>query len=93
MPVHTFTIMRPYIGALCLRAEKLAGPGDGTPAGNLGKGEKRTLELEEKTSTAELVRLWGVLNAYRAVTGFVGAAVGVWAALEHANFSPSTLPT
>ncbi|KAB2569532.1 putative peptidase s9 s15 protein [Lasiodiplodia theobromae] len=83
LPVHTFTIMRPYIGALCLRAEKLAGPGHGTNAERLGKDEPATLRTEEKYSTDELVRLWGVHNAYRTVTGFVGAALGLWAALEH----------
>ncbi|GME56142.1 putative peptidase s9 s15 protein [Neofusicoccum parvum] len=85
LPVHTFTIMRPYIGALCLRAEKLAGPGEGTPAEALGKGEPHTLRLEQKTSTEDLVRLWGLHNVYRSVTGFVGAALGLWAALEHAR--------
>ncbi|KAK7703349.1 hypothetical protein SLS57_010998 [Botryosphaeria dothidea] len=85
LPVHTFILMRPYIGALCLRAEKLAGPGHGTRAESLGKDDPATLRTEEEFSTPELVRLWGVHNAYRTVTGFVGAAVGLWAALTHAR--------
>ncbi|KAH7032196.1 hypothetical protein B0J12DRAFT_309093 [Macrophomina phaseolina] len=85
LPVHTFTLMRPYLGALCLRAEKLAGPGEGAVAERLGKDEPATVATEAKYSTAELVRLFGLHNAYRSVTAFVGAAVGLWAALAHAR--------
>ncbi|KKY13075.1 putative peptidase s9 s15 [Diplodia seriata] len=84
VPVHTFTIMRPVIGALCLRAEKLAGPVSTKPT-NLGKDEPASLRIEATHSTRELVRLWGLHNAYRTVTGFVGAALGLWAALGHSQ--------
>jgi hypothetical protein len=81
---YTLTIQRALNAALNLRAEKLVGPGTGTPAEMLGKGEEKTLRMEEGRSTEELVRMWGNYNAVRVVIGITGALVGTWTALEHA---------
>jgi Domain of unknown function (DUF1772) len=82
---YTLTIQRALNAALNMRAEQLVGPGTGTPAEMLGKGEARTLRMERERSTEELVRMWGEYNATRVVIGIVGALVGTWTALEHAS--------
>ncbi|KAK8157798.1 hypothetical protein IWX90DRAFT_27179 [Phyllosticta citrichinensis] len=80
--VHTFVHMRWLLGALNLRAERLAGPGEGTRAERLAKGEARTSAIEASKTTKEMIHMWSKFNIWRSFTGLVGALLGTWASIE-----------
>jgi hypothetical protein len=73
------TFLRRTNGALAIRAEKLAGPGNGAMALTYAFNEKRSIAREKKLSTIDLVRRWQWHNSIRTVILIVGTIVGALA--------------
>jgi hypothetical protein len=66
-------------GALSIRAEKLAGPGNGAMALTYACNEKRSIERENSFSTKELVLRWKWHNEVRTIILVAGTIFGALA--------------
>ena len=73
------TALRHINGALAIRAEKLAGPGNGAIALTYAFNEKRSRDCEKRHSTRELVMMWKRYNEVRTVILVLGTFLGAWA--------------
>ncbi|KIX01621.1 uncharacterized protein Z518_09347 [Rhinocladiella mackenziei CBS 650.93] len=76
---YALTFLRRTNGALSIRSEKLAGPGNGVMALTYAFNEKRSIDREKKMSTVELVRRWQWHNSIRTVVLVVGTILGAMA--------------
>jgi hypothetical protein len=81
---YALTFLRRTNGALSIRSERLAGPGNGALALTYAFDEPRSIEREKKFTTVQLVRRWQWHNNVRTailVLGTILAAVAV--AMDH----------
>jgi Domain of unknown function (DUF1772) len=76
--IWAWTALRSTNGALSIRAEKLAGPGNGSVAHSYASSESRSKEVEKKYSTKELLTFWKDMNYYRALILMSGTAIGAY---------------
>ncbi|KAI1618362.1 hypothetical protein EDD36DRAFT_29373 [Exophiala viscosa] len=73
---YALTFLRRTNGALARRAHRLAGPGINVMALTYAFNEKRSVELDAKYSTVELVRRWQWHNSVRTAVLILGTIVG-----------------
>ena len=76
---YALTFLRRTNGALAIRADKLAGPGNGVIALTYAFTEKRSIDREKKFSTVQLVRRWQWHNSVRTVILALGTIMGALA--------------
>jgi hypothetical protein len=76
--VFAWTFLRAINGALSIRAQKLAGDWEGhfTIPLTYSSKEKRSMDLEKRLSTDELVQKWNRLNLIRSLVLIAGTVVG-----------------
>lgn len=79
--VFAWTALRHLNGALSIRSAKIAGPWTGIGALPLtySSKEKRSIDTEQKYSTAELVVKWKDYNLARSAILLVGTLIGAYA--------------
>ncbi|KAE9976163.1 hypothetical protein EG327_008212 [Venturia inaequalis] len=84
--VFAWTALRHINGALSIRSAKIAGPwtGFGSLPLTYSAKEKRSIDTENKYSTAELMVMWKNYNLARSVVLLVGTLIGAYA-LAFAN--------
>jgi Domain of unknown function (DUF1772) len=75
---YALTFLRRTNGALSIRAEKLAGPGNGAIALTYAFNEKRSIDRERTWSTKELVLRWKWHNEVRTAVLILGTMLGAW---------------
>jgi Domain of unknown function (DUF1772) len=75
---YALTFLRCTNGALSIRADKLAGPGNGAIALTYAFNEKRSIEREKMWSTKELVLRWKWHNEVRTAVLILGTMLGAW---------------
>lgn len=75
---YALTFLRRTNGALSIRAEKLAGPGNGAIALTYAFNEKRSIDREKAWSTKELVLRWKWHNEVRTAILTLGTMLGAW---------------
>lgn len=75
---YALTFLRRTNGALSIRAEKLAGPGNGAIALTYAFNEKRSIDREKTWSTKELVLRWKWHNEVRTAILILGTMIGAW---------------
>ncbi|KAK4936082.1 hypothetical protein LTR10_022984 [Elasticomyces elasticus] len=73
---YALTFLRRTNGALARRAHRLAGQGVNVMALTYAFNEKRSVELDAKSSTVELVRRWQWHNSVRTAVLILGTIVG-----------------
>ena len=78
---YALTFLRRTNGALSIRADKLAGPGNGALALTYAFHEARSIQREKaaRWSTKELVLRWNWHNQVRTAVLVVGTLLGAWA--------------
>ena len=75
---YALTFLRRTNGALSIRSEKLAGPGNGALALTYAFNEKRSIDREKAWSTKELVLRWKWHNEVRTAILTLGIILGAW---------------
>ena len=75
---YALTFLRRTNGALSIRSEKLAGPGNGAMALTYAFNEKRSVAREKVWSTKELVLRWKWHNEVRTAILTLGTMLGAW---------------
>ena len=75
---YALTFLRRTNGALSIRSEKLAGPGNGALALTYAFNEKRSIDREKAWSTKELVLRWKWHNEVRTAILTLGTMLGAW---------------
>jgi len=75
---YALTFLRRTNGALSIRSEKLAGPGNGAIALTYAFNEKRSIDREKAWSTKELVLRWKWHNEVRTAILTLGTMLGAW---------------
>ena len=73
---YALTFLRRTNGALSIRSDKLAGPGNGAIALTYAFNEQRSRKREKEWDTVDLVRRWQWHNAIRTVVLVLGTFVG-----------------
>lgn len=75
---YALTFLRRTNGALSIRSEKLAGPGNGALALTYAFNEKRSIDREKAWSTKELALRWKWHNEVRTAILTLGTMLGAW---------------
>ncbi|KAI9732893.1 MAG: hypothetical protein M1834_003833 [Cirrosporium novae-zelandiae] len=74
-----WTFLRHVNGALSIRSDKVAGPGNESIALTYSRNEKWSKDTEARNSTKDLVLMWKKFNDARTVVLILGTIVGAWA--------------
>lgn len=75
---YALTFLRRTNGALSIRSEKLAGPGNGALALTYAFNEKGSIDREKAWSTKELALRWKWHNEVRTAILTLGTMLGAW---------------
>ena len=73
---YAWTFLRATNGALAIRSDRLAGPGNGSIALTYAYNDRRSRQREKTWSTTDMIRRWQWHNGIRTVALITGTLVG-----------------